>query len=169
MDSDATGREVRLLDVPVALYREAQQHTDSVLRELVLMAGYEVSRGSDGPMRGLFQRANDGFADRLDLTVQAARAVDAARERGDAYVTLSLTLPARYAASVQLWARLVEELDALCQDGTMLCVPASDEVKAFAHWWCAELTAQLRAGATPTSWREYVATVRQAASRAYLP
>ncbi|HWL37193.1 MAG TPA: hypothetical protein VNQ77_13495 [Frankiaceae bacterium] len=158
MDSDARGREVRLVDVPVALYRETQQHTDSVLRELVLMAGYEVSHDTAGPMRGLFQRANDGFADRLDLTVRATPAVDAAHERGDAYVTLTLTLPERYAASVQLWARLVEELDAYCQDGTMLCVPASDEVKAFAQWWCAELTRQLRTVGAPTPWRDYVAT-----------
>lgn len=158
MDSHDPGREVRLVDVPVALYRETQQHTDSVLRELVLMAGYEVSHDTGGPMRGLFQRANDGFADRLDLTVAAAPAVDAAHERGDTYVTLSLTLPGRYATSVQLWTRLIEELDAFCRDGTMLCVPASEEVKAFAQWWCAELTRQLRSGAAPTPWGDYVAT-----------
>lgn len=158
MDTDTRGREVRLVDVPVALYRETQQHTDSVLRELVLMAGYEVSEGSGGPMRDLFRRANDGFADRLDLTVRVAPEVDAAHERGDARVTLTLTLPERYAASVEQWARLVEELDAFCRDGTMLCVPASDEVRAFARWWCAELTSQLRTGAAPTPWPEYVAT-----------
>lgn len=162
MDSSTPpGREVRLVDVPVALYREAQQQTDAVLRELVLMAAYETSRGTEGPMRGLCQRANDGFADRLDLTVRAAPDVDAAHERGDKHVTLVYELPARFATSTEGWARLMDELDALCRDGTMLSVPASPEAARFAQWWCAEFTRQLRDGAEPTPWPEYDVDVRE--------
>lgn len=157
--NDATpGRAVTLADVPVALYREAQQHTDAVLRELVLMAEYEAAREPDGPMRRLFEEADDGFADRLALAVQAGPPVDDAHQRGLGFVTLVFTLPERFAASTRAWARLMERLDALCADGTMLCVPASDEVKAFAQWWCGEFTRQLRDGAAPVPFGSYVAT-----------
>ena len=156
-------RQVRLVDVPVALYRAAQQHTDAVLRELVLMAEYEAVRIADGPMHRLFQRANAGFPDRLDLTVRAAPDVDAALERGDPHVTLVYSLPERVAASTEAWHRLLDELDALCRDGTMLSVPASPEVARFARWWCDELVRQLRDGAAPTPWGEFAARGEQLA------
>ena len=165
MDHDSSpGREVRLVDVPVAVYREAQQHTDAVLRELVLMAEYEAARHADGPMRRLFTRANDGFADRLDLTVRAAPQLDAASARGDEHVTLVYTLPERVAATTEAWARLLDELDVLCRDGTMLSVPATPEVAAFARWWCAEVVRQLRHGAPPTPWGDFVAEDTSVAS-----
>lgn len=158
MDYDASpGREVRLVDVPVALYRAAQQHTDAVLRELVLMAEFEAAREPDGPMRRLFRRANEGFPDRLELTVRAAPDVDAAHARGDEHVTLVYTLPARLASSTEAWRLLLDELDALCRDGTMLSVPATPEVTAFATWWCGEFVRQLRDGAEPTPWGAFVA------------
>ena len=154
-------REVILRDVPVATYRATQQHTDAVLRELVLMAEYETAKAGRerGPMRMLFDRASAGFADRLDLTVQAARAVDAAIERGDESATVTVTVPARYAASAEAWSALVDDLDALCRDGTMLSVPVSPEARRFTQWWCAELVRQLRDGAEPVPWPDYVAAV----------
>jgi hypothetical protein len=159
------GRQVRLVDVPVGIYRAAQQHTDALLRELVLMAEYEATHSPDGPMRRLFARANHGFSDRLDLTVRATPDVDAAHARGDAHVTITYVLPERFAAATEAWARLVDELDALCRDGTMLSVPASPEVTAFARWWCAELTRQLRDGAAPVPWSEYLRTAAEPAER----
>lgn len=158
------GREVRLVDVPVAVYRAAQQHTDAVLRELVLMAEYEAARHADGPMRRLFTRANEGFADRLELTVRAAPQLDDAHARGAEHVTLVYTLPERVAASSEAWGRLLDELDALCRDGTMLSVPATPEVAAFARWWCDELVSQLRDGAAPTPWGDFVAGRESVAS-----
>ena len=152
-----SGREVRLVDVPVALYRAAQQHTDAVLRELVLMAEFEAAERRDGPMRRLFTRAAEGYADRLALAVRAAPDVDAAHARGDAHVTLVYTLPERLAESTEAWGRLLDEVDDLCRDGTMLSVPASPELAAFARWWCAEFVRQLRDGAEPTPWPVFVA------------
>ncbi len=53
---DTPAREVRLVDVPVGLYRQAQQHTDALLRELVLMAEFEAASQRGGPMRRLFEQ-----------------------------------------------------------------------------------------------------------------
>lgn len=153
----STGREVRLADVPVALYRAAQQHTDAVLRELVLMAEYEAASRADGPMRKLFTRAGEGYADRLELSMRAAPDIDAAHARGDEHVTIVYRLPDRIAASTEAWGRLLDELDALCRDGTMLLVPATPEVAAFARWWCGEFVRQVRDGAPPTPWPAFLA------------
>lgn len=148
-----TGREVRLVDIPVALYQQVQQHTDAVLRELVLMAEFEASaKKAARRMRPLFERANAAFAERLDVAHQAGSEVDAARERGEGHVTLTFTLPERYAAAAYAWTRLMDEIDALCRDGTMLTVPASEEAARFGRWWCREFTRQLRDGAPPMPW-----------------
>jgi len=167
MGNDVTpGREVRLADIPVALYREVQQQTDAVLRELVLMAEFEASsRRAARRMRELFERANAGFADRLDLVVRAASDVDAAHQRGDEHVTLTFTLPERYATSTAAWGRLMDELDALCHDGTMLSVPASAEAARFGRWWCREFARQLRDGAEPTPWPQFADEDAGATSR----
>ncbi|HVF20923.1 MAG TPA: hypothetical protein VNA14_11880 [Mycobacteriales bacterium] len=158
MQNDTSpGREVRLADVPVGLYRAAQQHTDAVLRELVLMAGYEAADRADGPMRQLFTRASAGYADRLELSSRAAPDVDAAHARGDEHVTIVYRLPDRIAESTEAWGRLLDDLDALCREGTMLSVPATPEVGAFARWWCNEFVRQLRDGAEPTPWPSFVA------------
>lgn len=154
-------REVTLVDVPVASYRDAQQQTDALLRELVLMAEYEASGAGRerGPMRLLFDRANAGFADRLDLAVRAARVVEDAVARGAAAVTLTFAVPGRYAANAEAWSALLDDLDALCRDGTMLSVPASPETRRFTRWWCGEIVRQLRDGAAPVPWPDYVAAV----------
>lgn len=152
-------RPVVLADVPVALYRGAQQQTDAVLRELVLMAEYEAGLGVHGPMRALFDRAGDGFADRLELGVQAAPVLEDAVARGAETMTVVHRLPERYADFAERWVGLLAELDDLCRDGTMLCVPSSDDAVRLAQWWCDQLTGQLRDGAAPVPWPEYVARV----------
>jgi hypothetical protein len=151
-DSAAARRTVRLLDVPVALYREAQQHTDDVLRELVLMAGFEASRGEPGRASRLADTADRHRAERNALSVTAERHVAAATGRT---ITLEYDVEATSADTSAEWASLLDDIAALCREGTMLAVPANERVTAFSRWFCEEFVRQLRDGAEPRRWSEY--------------
>jgi hypothetical protein len=150
-------RTVRLVDVPVELYLRAQQHTDDVVRELVLMAAHHAA-----PVRvtALAQRADAHHEGRLVLRHSVAGAVDAAGAAGEKTVDLTYAVDAATADSSEAWSAVLDELAELCRDGTMLAVPASDDVALFSRWFCQEFVAQLRDGAEPTPWPAYAATAR---------
>ncbi|HEX8001305.1 MAG TPA: hypothetical protein VF519_01270 [Mycobacteriales bacterium] len=143
-------RVVRLVDVPVRLYREAQQHTDEVLRELVLMAGWEEAQGTSGAATRLAGTADRHRAARHALSLVAERTLAGAS--GDR-VTIEYDVEVGAADANEEWAALLDELAELCRDGGMLVVPAEGEVAAFSRWFCEEFVRQLRDGAEPRPWR----------------
>jgi hypothetical protein len=148
-------RTVRLVDVPVALYREAEQHADDLQRELLLMAGYESARGLPGRATDLQRRADTHRDARLALSMAAAPEVS----RGTGTVTLVYDVTLDAATTAEEWARLVDDVAVLCRSGEMLMVPARPEVAEFSRWFCAEFVGQLRDGRAPTPWPAYAAAV----------
>lgn len=142
-------RTVRLVDVPVRLYREAQQHTEELLRELVLMAGLEAVNGAPGTASRLAETAGRHSDERAALALTAERVfAGATGER----VTIEYDVDVSSAQSSQEWAALLDELGELCREGGMLVVPAAGEVAAFSRWFCEEFVRQLRDGAAPRPW-----------------
>lgn len=158
MTTDApVGRRhtVRLVDVPVALYREAEQHADDLQRELLLMAGYESGRGLPGRATELKRRADAHREARLALSVSAEPEVSSAAGT----VTLAFDVTVEAATTAEEWTRLLDDIAVLCRSGEMLMVPARPEVAAFSRWFCAEFVGQLRDGREPTPWPAYAAAV----------
>ena len=153
-----TTRTVRLVDVPVDLYRRARQHTDDVLRELVIIAGAEPSDGTRDGTADLARRADLHREGRLGLADAADATVDAAAERGEAYVSLSFAVGGAVADWSSAWPALLDEIDALCRNGTMLAVPAGERLGAYLRWFCGEFVQQLRYGAPPCPWPRYAAS-----------
>jgi hypothetical protein len=144
MATDAPGRRcVHLVDVPVDLYHRSQQHTDDLLRELVLIAGMAGIDGADGHWQA-----------RHALRVEAAPVLDRARESGDAQVTLTYGVDGDLVASAREWEALLDQLDELCRSGTLLTM-ADPEVALFSRWFCAEIVHQLRDGQPPCPWPQY--------------
>lgn len=175
MGTEAAGgrRVVRLVDVPVRLYREAQQHTDELLRELVLMAGWEAERGESGRATRLARIVDQSLvAHRLAIALVAERRFAGAS--GDTVTIeydVDVAAAEESAESSAQWAALLDELGELCRDGAMLVVPAGGEVAAFSRWLCEELVRQLRDGARPRPWTGAGAARVDggAGERAYLP
>lgn len=151
-DSAAGRRTVRLVDVPVRLYREAQQHADDLLREVMLMAAYEAGRGTPGTASRLAGTADRHREERHALSVAAERTVAGA---GGESVTIEYDVDVASADSSEEWGELLDELTSLCRDGSMLSVPANDEVVAFSRWFCEEFVRQLRDGCEPRAWSAY--------------
>jgi hypothetical protein len=147
-------RTVSLVGVPTGLYRRAQQHTDDLLRELVLMAGHADVRAD---IARLTRTAREHHAARLEQGDVAAALVTEAEANGAGSVTLTYGLDLPGLRSAEVWAAVLAELDGLCRSGAMLSVPASGEVAAFLRWSCSEIVAQLRDGAEPRPWPDYVA------------
>jgi hypothetical protein len=144
------------VDVPVALYREAQQHTDDLLREIVLMAAYETASGASGAASRLAAGAERHSARRDALAVTGERVVAAAT--GDS-VTIEYVVDVGDADDATSWGEMLDEIGELCGSGVMLVVGKPDAV-AFSRWFCEEFVRQLRDGAEPTPWPEYAAARR---------
>lgn len=148
-EAAATRRVVRLVDVPVRLYRETQQHTDELLRELVLMAGWEATRGESGAATRLAGTADRHRAERHALSLVAERVLAGA---AGSTVTIEYEVDVSAADTSAEWAALLDELAELCREGGMLVVPAHGEVAAFSRWFCEEFVRQLREDAEPRPW-----------------
>jgi hypothetical protein len=159
-DVPAGRRTVRLVDVPVDLYRRAQQHTDDVLRELVLMADHERARGTSGTASRLVRLAGDHRPVDVEVRVSTAPDLDGARARGEETVTLTCSVDLAAADSAEGWARVLDELDELCRSGDLLSVPPGAEVGLFTRWFCGELVRQLRDGEAPCPWPRYADAAR---------
>ena len=140
---------VRLSGVPAQVFLESQNHQHDVIRELALIdirSRYHDD-GAEVPQRlaDLISEILREYSDvRSTTREQAEQAIDAGQ------VTLDLEVPVRpgIVAALQQWLRLVEEVDDLCLDGTLLTLPAREEVRALRRWYVEAITAGVEGGET---------------------
>ncbi len=135
--------------VPLALLRASREHQDGLTREFVLMT-LEDADVSAVPAR-LVELSEDMAGRFAGETAFLDAQVDEAEQRGDASVDLSMELPPEASDVIAEVVLLLEEADRYCADGALLTLAASEEVRAFRHWWSTEITAQLRGG-PPRRW-----------------
>lgn len=142
---------VRLVDVPVALFRAAEQHTNDLLREVALVAAArpDIERGH------LFTEMLSAAERDLHRPVvrrRLADSVDAACRAGDESVTVELDADESIATSVLAWEALLTRFDAMSRNERLLTLPAGPMVRAYRTWYVAELVEQVRTGRAPRSW-----------------
>jgi hypothetical protein len=149
--------EVHVRQVPVALWREAQEHTDELLREFLLIAS-ERRRSNvahDVPERlttlideltteyGGFSEANEQL-----LTDAAAAGLES--------VDLDYVMPTAVTTAALHLGRILDEADEYCRRGQHLLTLATPERQvAFRRWFLDEFVRQV-AGEAPTPWPDYV-------------
>ncbi len=141
---------LRLLDLPIALYRAMEQHNDALLRESMLRGFSQADPPQDLP-----HRSGEGIgasASRLPLKTPAVEAaLQDALEAGAASVDLRLTAPA---AAREICSELLTALDEADDDasqGGLLVPPALPEIRACRQWCLGEVIAQID-GNAPTPW-----------------
>ena len=127
---------IRLLSVPVQLFRAMQQHTDALLREYTLMALNTGNR----PHTHL-------DVDRTALPVQLQTAL----ERGHSTVDLVVSAPSEARKTLGQVHRALEEADELAVAGKLLTGPALPEIRALRAWMMGQLRDQLD-GLPPVRW-----------------
>jgi PAS domain S-box-containing protein len=126
---------IRLLGVPVHLFRAMRQHDDALLREHALMR----SASGHVPTRPA-----------LDLGTVDDAVRDAA-EGGFSLVDVTLHAPEDAATSARAVLDLLAEADQHAASGRMLTPAALPEVRSCRVWHLEEIAGQTR-GATPRAW-----------------
>jgi nitric oxide synthase oxygenase domain/subunit len=144
---------VRLVDVPVALFCAAEQHTNDLLREVALMAAGR----SDLEVGHLFSEmlsSADAYAHRPAAVRQhLAEAVTLALSEGRESVTVDVQADAAAAEGARMWEELLRRFDAMSRDEQLLTLPADPEVTAYRAWYARELLEQVQTGRAPVSWQ----------------
>jgi len=147
---------VEVLQLPVGLWRETQEHMDELTREFMLIATDD--RADDGehdvPQQLLtvieqLTHRYAGFGEENE-----ARLADAA-ERGDPSIDLVYDLPADITDDVKRLGQMLDLADEFCRRGQHLLTLATppDQLR-FRRWFLDEMVRQT-GGQPPTPWPDY--------------
>lgn len=150
-DPHAVIGEAVLLDYPLRLWAQQQEHTDEILREFVLLLSGEDSgatTGAPAQLVGLANMFSTHFGALLDkITMLRQQRYDAGDDRMDLTLPLPRSTPELMKKVEQAWAAV----DDYCSSGDLLALARPPEVVALMRWSTAELTRQSR-GEAPTPW-----------------
>ncbi len=143
---------VRLVDVPVALFCAAEQHTHDLLREIALMAAARPDL-VEGHLFTEMLTAADTYAHRpAAVRNRIAESVSVALRQGWDSVTVDFDADANAADGALAWEELLQRFDAMSRDERLLTLPAGDDLAAYRAWYVSELVEQVRHGREPVSW-----------------
>lgn len=140
---------VRILGLPLAIYLEAEQHNDAVLRELDLIER-SPRRGNQVPPRLLELAAELRAVFAAATTSSRAQVEEALRTRRER-VDLDLEVPAAAVHVLTEMAQQLDEVDQFCLEGALLTLAASPRQRRFRHWYAGQVARQV-AGEAPTPW-----------------
>ena len=142
---------VELRDFPLAVFSRAEEHSDGLMREFTLVAAGEPSDAVPHRLLQLAERLESQYG---DYTVGYEREVEAARNRGDDYVTLRLHVPAEARGAAIELAEMLAAADEYCRQGDLLSLVPDDDVLRFRRWYIDQFVTQID-GHPPVSWNEY--------------
>lgn len=143
---------VRLVDVPVALFCAAEQHTNDLLREIALMTAARPDL-VDGPLFAEMLGAADTYAHRpAAVRHRIAESVSVAQRQGWDSVTVDFDADALAADGALAWEELLQRFDTMSRQERLLTLPAEPELAAYRAWYVRELVEQVRNGREPVSW-----------------
>lgn len=145
--------EVRLLELPVPLWSQAQQQTDELLREFALAATTLEDHHLPVRLTALIEALNSEYG--ATSTAQEQQ-LYAAQGRGDEVLPeLVYEVPTTAADACTVLGTMLDEADAYCREGRhLLTLAADDDVVAFRRWYLSEFVRQV-AGEAPRPWPAY--------------
>lgn len=136
--------EVCIEQIPVALYLEAEQHNDAVMREFALIAQAAGSSGGGRVVpRRLLELGEEVRSAFKGAVPELRLQVDEAIRQGSSTVDLRLRATvAGWRAFLRL-ARQLDEADRYCQEGDLLTLVSSPEVRRFRRWYAGQVASQV--------------------------
>lgn len=141
---------VRLLDVPVRIWKRSAEHHDELMREMALLALAD-STHQDLPARlveliDVLGRRYGGASERPEAERDAALAAGVDR------ISLVTEIPASAGGAAAALGEILLEVEEFCRNGDQLLTLAQPAVQAaFNAWYLEQFTTQC-AGGEPTPW-----------------
>ena len=152
------GRTVTLRRIPLAVYREAEEHNDALLRELSLITQFSTQLSTAGPQRpplpSHLRELAEEVRHRFRTATSGLRAqVEQALRQGETAVDLVLVVPDSGPDMFFVLVRQLDELDRYCARGDLLTLASSPTLRRFRRWSAQQVSDQL-AGRPPEAWRQ---------------
>jgi hypothetical protein len=146
-------RRVLLLDFPIELMSQARQHSEALVREFQLIVHGAEDEDTGVPAR-LLELASESERRYEGMNPQAEEMVDAAIERGEAYIDLELFVPPSFKQDTLDAVPILLEVEEYCRRGDMLTLLPSPQLRGFWQWYLTEYVRQLD-GEPPISWKAW--------------
>ena len=145
--------EVRLLGLPVDLWRRANAHQEALQREFEIIRTTEAANSVPHRLLELIDSFRTQFGDTSDATWDELRL---AADSGKTAKDLTFRVPVAAASAARELGVTMTEVDAYCQSGSHLLTLATpiDQV-ALREWILGEIVHQID-GQTPVSWDEFM-------------
>ncbi|HJU81378.1 MAG TPA: STAS domain-containing protein [Acidimicrobiia bacterium] len=145
--------EVRLLEMPVDLWRRASAHYEAIQREFDIVKA-DLPRGSvPHQLSELLEELDLRFAGVGDPNRQE---LFAAAERGESQIDLVYRVPSEMLAAIRRLDEMLDAVDDFCRAGERLLTLATPpDLVAFRKWSLGEFTRQLENGQSPLAWSDF--------------
>lgn len=144
--------EVRIVGLPIDVYRESQEHVDELLREFALIRERDPDDSPAVPRRLL------DLVDRLTVQFSGFTAAQEAQlrdavEHGHESIDLVYRVPRETKEAVIALGAMLDDADAFCRSGKhLLTLTTPPRAVAFRQWFLDEFTRQIEGG-EPRPWQ----------------
>ncbi len=142
---------VRILGLPLDVYRRSAEHTDELLREFALIRE-DNSDHVPARLLALVDELNARFS---AFTREQTVTMQEAAGRGDKEIDLVYEVPPEAAEGVVRLAALLDEADEFCRAGDLLTLATLPEGLAFRRWFLGEFLFQIN-GKPPRHWSQFL-------------
>lgn len=145
---------VRLLQIPVRTWAQAQEQTDALLREFALITLADEAPAHTVPNRllALIESLEVRFA---GTSASQELALQDAADSGLLVLDLDYQVPAEVLPAAAELDAMLDEADAYCAEGThLLTVASTPEVVRFRKWFLSQFVDQVGGGA-PVAWPDW--------------
>ena len=145
---------VHILQLPVAMHAQAQEHGEALRREFRLIAD-QVRHHPGGSVPHRFLELVEALGMQYGgLNPESEDALDEAIRVGAACVDLTLWLPRAAGPACRDLAVILDDADAYCREGRLLLTLATPEpLVGYRRWYLDEFVRQL-GGEPPRPWPE---------------
>ncbi|MFO7547489.1 MAG: STAS domain-containing protein [Acidimicrobiia bacterium] len=145
--------EVRLIGVPIEVWRRASAHQEAIQREFDIIRAGEAEESVPNRLRSLIDDL-DGLFGGVSESTWAE--LHEAADRGDAAVDLVFRVPVAAGLAARQLADMLDEVDEFCRAGEHLVSLATPpELLAFRNWFLGEFTNQAGEGLRPVPWEAH--------------
>lgn len=144
--------DVILLNFPLEVYLQAQEHADGLLREFTLIAQDRASGNAHTVPARLLAIVDELSAQFAGVSSGPEAERDAAIDRGEHSIDLHYRVPHTAADASRHLLSILDEADAYCRSGDhLLSLATPPQELAFRRWFLGEFIDQL-AGVDPYPW-----------------